>query len=179
MASDSTPDIDECACRQRHEFGVPPGSYKLQYTPESIGGSAASADPATSPPSSLSPWYYSAMKAWNCGATTLQLPTEISYYAIPGIGSATPRRNLCRNLHDETGVLNFDRIAFLVRISCNHNLPLTKRRRSSVPDLESAYADRMPVALGQAENVADAAAAAAASVQQQHLCSIHFHFDDG
>jgi len=37
MASDSTPDIDECACRQRHEFGVPPGSYKLQYTPESIG----------------------------------------------------------------------------------------------------------------------------------------------
>nr|DAA04319.1 TPA_inf: HDC15482 [Drosophila melanogaster] len=95
------------------------------------------------------------MEAWNCGATTLQLPTEISYYAIPGIGSATPRRNLCRNLHDET---------------------------SSIPDLESAYADRMPVALGQAENVADAAAAAAAaaaaSVQQQHLCSIHFHFDD-
>jgi len=40
----------------------------------------------------------------------------------------------------------------------------------------------MPVALGQSENVADAAAAAAAaaaaSVQQQHLCSIHFHFDD-
>ncbi|EDX14309.1 GD21145 [Drosophila simulans] len=163
MASDSTPDIDECACRQRHEFGVPPGSYKLQYTPESIGGC------------------HGGMEVWNCGATTLQLPTEISYYAISGIGSATPRRNLCRNLHDETGVLNFDRIAFLVRISCNHNLPLTKRRRSSVPDLESAYADRMPVALGQAENVADAAAAAAAaaSVQQQHLCSIHFHFDDG
>jgi len=65
--------------------------------------------------------------------------------------------------YSSRSALNFDRLAFLARISarCGHNLPLTNRCRSSmpsIPDLESAYADRMPMALAQAENVADAAA---------------------